>query len=129
MTVYFSNHPTRDEADNKIAYMGNAVKSATDREGQESACAKVARTDSEDMFASKGGDCGWTERGKLSSEIIDQALFSDELPIGALSRILEDDSGLSIVCVLERQREGWTPFVEVQEEIAKRIKDERLYSQ
>ena len=128
MTVYFSNHPTRDEAYNKIAYMGNAVKSATDREGQESAFAKVARTDSEDMFASKGGDCGWTERGKLSSEIIDQALFSDELPIGALSRILEDDSGLSIVCVLERQREGWTPFVEVQEEIAKRIKDERLRS-
>ena len=128
MTVYFSNHPTRDEAFEKIAYMGNAVKSAAQREGQESAFAKVARTDSEDMFASKGGDCGWTERGKLSSEAIDRALFSDELPVGALSRIIEDESGLSIVCVLERQREGWTPFVEVQEEIAKKIKDERLRS-
>ena len=30
MTVYFSNHPTRDEAYSKIAYMGNAVKSAAD---------------------------------------------------------------------------------------------------
>ena len=128
MTVYFSNHPTREEAYNKIAYMGNAVKSAASREGQESAFAKVARTDSEDMFASKGGDCGWTERGKLSSETIDRALFSDELPVGALSRIIEDESGLSIVCVLERQKAGWTPFIEVQEEIAERIKNERLRS-
>ena len=128
MTVYFSNHPTREDAYSKIAYMGNAVKSAASREGQESAFAKVARTDSEDMFASKGGDCGWTARGELSSQAIDEALFSDDLPVGALSRIIEDDSGLSIICVLERQREGWTPFVEVQEEITKRIKDERLRS-
>lgn len=128
MSVYFSNHPTREEAYSKIAYMGNAVKSAASREGQESAFAKVARTDSEDMFASNGGSCGWTERGKLSSAAIDQALFSDDLPVGALSRIIEDESGLSIICVLERQKEGWTPFIEVQEDIAKRIKDERLRS-
>ncbi len=128
MTVYFSNHPTRQEACEKIAYMGNAVQSASEKGDQESAFAKVARTDSEDMFASKGGDCGWTEPGELSSEIIDKALFSDELPVGALSRILEDESGLSIICVLERQKEGWTPFVEVQEDVTKRIKDERLRS-
>lgn len=125
MSVYFANHPTKQDAYAKIAYMGNAVKSAQSKEGQEAVFMKVAKTDSEDMFAAKGGQCGWTQPGKLSSVVIDQALFSDELPVGALSRILEDETGLSIICVLERQKQHCTPFVEVQEEIAEKLKEER----
>ena len=128
MTVFFSNHPTREEAFEKIVYMGNAVQTAQKKGNQDEAFAKVARTDSEDIFASKGGECGWTQRGEVTSEVIDTALFSQDLPVGALSRILEDDQGLTIICVLERQKEDWTPFYEVQEELAKRIKEERRNS-
>ncbi|MGI5832023.1 MAG: peptidylprolyl isomerase [Thermoguttaceae bacterium] len=128
MSVYFSNHRTKEEARKKIAYMGNAVRSAVNRDGRGSAFAKVAHTDSEDIFAPKGGECGWTKRGEISSAIIDTALFSDDLPVGALSRIFEDEAGLSIVRVLERQKERLTPFVEVQEEIAEKIKEERQRS-
>lgn len=125
MTVYFANHPTREAAFDKIVYMGNAVQAAKSPEEQERLFAKVAKTDSEDLFAAKGGYCDWTAQGALSSEVIDNALFSDELPVRALSRILEDSGGLSIICVLERQRRHFTPFVEVQEEIVTKIKKER----
>ena len=125
MSVFFSNHPSKADAYDKIVYMGNAVQRAGNAKEREQLFAKVARTDSEDMFASKGGYCDWTQEGDVSSEIINNALFGDRLPVGAMSQILEDKSGLSIICVLERREHGFRPFVDVQEEIVEKIKDDR----
>ena len=128
MTVYFSNHATREEALDKIAYMGNAVRRATTIEEQTRLFAQVAKGDSEDIYGAKGGDCGWTTRGTLNSKVIEEALFNEELPVGAMSRIIEDGGAFSILCVLERQRKHFTPFVEVQEEVAQKLKEERKSS-
>jgi parvulin-like peptidyl-prolyl isomerase len=56
--------------------------------------------------------------------VLNQALFS--LPVGQLSRILEDQSGFVIVRVLERKQAGARSFVDVQVEIRDRIKKEKV---
>ena len=49
----------------------------------------------------EGGRYDWTTKGSLVSDVIDQAIFS--LPVGKLSRILEDEKGFHIVRVIERE--------------------------
>ena len=65
----------------------------------------------------------WTTQGSLASDEVDRFLFT--APIGQLSPIIEDDRGFQIVRVVERKMAGRVPFTEVQQEIKKRIKDER----
>lgn len=124
MSVLFSNHPNRDEAMQKIVYMGNAVQDAARSADLEKRFEQVARTDSEDFFAANGGYCDWTGRNELNSAVIEQTLFSEELPLGAMSRILDDGYGYTILLVLERQVEHVRPFFEVQEEVREKIKEE-----
>ena len=128
MSVLFANHPDRAEAMNKIVYMGNAVRAARSPDEEGKLFAQVASADSEDFFAQKGGDCDWTGRGELNSAVIEEAIFSDKLPIGSLSRVLEDAYGYTIVVVRAREPKRFTPFVEVQEEIREKLKKERRES-
>ena len=125
MSVLFSNHPDRAEAMKKIVYMGNAVQGAVSADELEKRFEQVARTDSEDFFASKGGDCGWIGRNELNSAVVEETLFSEEFPTGALSRILDDGHGYTIVLALERQIGVTRPFFEVQEEVREKIRAQR----
>src|SRR5262249_36529565 len=85
------------------------------------ALADVARAHSQAVSASEGGLNDWTTKGSLRSEVIDEALFG--LPVGRLSRIIEDEEGLHIIRVVEREDQQVTPFGEVQAEIKKKLQD------
>ena len=85
--------------------------------------AAVARRSSHGPTASEGGVYDLTTKGSLRSEVLDQAIFS--LPVGRLSKILEDDDGCHIVRVIERQDETFVSFTEAQESIREKIKEQR----
>ena len=85
--------------------------------------AEVAKAMSDGPTKDKGGLHDWTLQGSLASESVDQFLFTS--PVGQLSPIIEDERGFQIVRVMERKMAGRTPFTEVQQEIKKRIKQER----
>lgn len=121
MTVYFGRRRSKDEARRKLAHMGNAVQAEPDPRRREALFAEVCRVDSEDVFASKGGYRDWTERGALRSEVVENAIFSEDLPVGALSRILEDESSLTIARIIERVPERVKSFSEVQEEVREKL--------
>lgn len=125
MSVLFSNHANREEAMDKIVYMGNAVKAAQSASEQETLFDRVARADSEDFLAAQGGYCGWSKRGEIPSATVEEALFNESLPVGAMSKILEDGSGLTIVVVIERQFDRYLSFLEVQEKVREKIRDDR----
>jgi parvulin-like peptidyl-prolyl isomerase len=58
-------------------------------------------------------------KGSLRSQPIDEALFT--LPVGAMSRILQDDEGCHIIRVVERDEIKRASFAEVQPEIKKAL--------
>lgn len=89
--------------------------------------AEVAKAHSEDASAVDGGMHDWTTQGSLVSKPLDFAIFG--LPVGALSPIIEDEQGFSIVRVVERTGLAREPFEEVQADLKKKIKKERAYSQ
>jgi hypothetical protein len=115
LEVTFAKHPDRREAWQLMAGMGNAVM-------QGYPFAQVAKEHSEGAMARKGGQREWITQGSLKSDVIDRSLFS--LPVGALSPILEDETGFHIVRVVEREDAHRTPFEEVQNEIREAIKKE-----
>lgn len=121
MTVFFGRNRSKEEAFRKIAHMGNAVRRETNPRRQAELFAEVCRVDSEDVFASKGGRRDWTEPGSLRSEVVENALFSENLPVGALSRILEDSTSLTIVRVEERVEARVKSFAEVQEAVREKL--------
>lgn len=125
LSVRFSNHPIKQEAYNKIVSMGNYVLSGSTPEEQKKRFTEIAKKESEDFFARDGGVRDWTKRGALNSRIIEDALFSKDLPVGAMSRILEDDMGYTIISILKREDAYWKPFVEVQEEVHKKLLNDR----
>ena len=124
MTVYYDDNQPREEARKKIAHMGNAVQSAP-KEKQEALFAKVCRVDSEDSFAHNGGYRTSSTRGALKSEQLEDAVFGDDLPVGALSRIIEEPGSFVIARVVERERGRVKSFFEVQEEVREQIVDDR----
>jgi hypothetical protein len=83
--------------------------------------AEVAKAHSQDYAADEGGRHDWAGQGSLRSAAIEKALFS--LPVGAMSRIVEDDEGCHILRVLEREDARRAPFTEVQPEIRKQLHD------
>lgn len=107
---------SREKSKQLVAAMGNEVFRGA-------ALAAVAKRSSQGVTAVDGGKFDWTTKGSLRSTEIDQALFS--LPVGYLSKIIEDDQGCHIIRVTERQEESVVPFLEVQREIRKKIKEER----
>ena len=111
----FSDFDSKEEAYRAIAQMGNSVLRGTPLE-------VVVRRESQGANAHDGGQYDWTTKGSLVSTVIDEAIFS--LPVGKLSRILEDDKGFHIVRVLERKDAGCVPFQQTQREIRETLKDQ-----
>jgi hypothetical protein len=115
--VRFSTYRSKAEAYAVIAASGNRVL-AGER------FSDVARSVSEGTTAKEGGGMPWTAQKSLASEPLDNALFS--LPLGQLSLIIEDSKGFHIIRVVERIDAGRKGFPEVQGEIRKTIKQERV---
>lgn len=118
LSIRFDRFPDREAAFAEIARLGNMVV----QEGVP--FADVAREHSHGLTAADGGRRDWTRQGSLVSKELDGALFA--LPVGRLSRILEDEQGYHIVRVVERQEAGTRPFEEVQNEIREKINEERF---
>ena len=117
MVVLLSRHNTEQEAWNKIRWMGNQVLEGAPFE-------EIAKANSDGFTASNGGIWDWTAKGSLTSEVLEQAIFSQ--PIGKLSpAIIKSDKGLHIIRVLERQEAKVVPFVEAQVTIREKIKNLR----
>lgn len=116
LCVRFGSNRTREEAWGVLAGLGNRVLTGE-------TFAEVAKQGSEGPTASQGGAYDWTSQGSLRSQVIDEAIFS--LPIGKLSTILEDESGLHIVRVVERTDAGRTSFLEAQVGIRDALRAER----
>jgi parvulin-like peptidyl-prolyl isomerase len=117
LMVRTAKYPNKAEAYAAIARMGNQVVLG----GRP--LAEVARAQSDGRTAANGGRHDWTTKGGLAAEELDRALFG--LPVGQLSPILESESGLHIVRVVERQDAMRTSFPQAQDEIRKQIKKER----
>lgn len=111
-----SDAGSREESRKLVAQMGNEVFRGA-------AFAAVAKRSSQGSTASEGGSYGWTTRGSLRSDVLDEAIFT--LPVGYLSKILEDDDGCHIVRVVERQEESFIPFSESQDSIRTLIREAR----
>jgi hypothetical protein len=117
LMVRTAKYPSRAAAYAAIARMGNLVALA----GRP--LAEVARAQSDGLTAADGGLRDWTTKGSLVAEELDRTLFT--WPVGQLSPILESPSGFHIIRVLERQEATRTSFPEAQDEIRRRIKQER----
>lgn len=120
LTARITPTQPRAAAWNKIAAMGNEVF-------QGAAFADVAKAKSEGPTAATGGVYDWTTKGSLVSKPLDEAVFS--LPVGQLSTIIEDDSALHIIRVVERTEAGRTPFLEAQVGIKTALQEERRQRQ
>jgi parvulin-like peptidyl-prolyl isomerase len=116
LMVSFSETPDRREARRKLVEMGNEIVYGA-------AFAEVAKRGSDDFFASQGGYNDWTKRGGLKDTKLEDRLFQE--PVGKLSDIIETESGLHIIRVIERQEAGMIPFSKVQDEIRQRIVEDR----
>jgi hypothetical protein len=112
LTVKFQNYDSKAAARSALVRWGNEI-------WRGAPFAAVAKAHSQDIAAEDGGLHPWVGKGSLRSSVLDEALFA--LPVGALSQILEDDDGLHIVRVLEREDAKRTGFSEVQPEIKKTL--------
>ncbi len=117
LTVRFDKSPTKNDAWNTLAEMGNAVFFGTP-------FATVARNHSQEPKAAQGGQYDWTTQGSLASKPIDGAIFS--LEPGKLSQIIEDTRGYHIVRVIERTDAGQVSFLDAQADIKKAIAAQKL---
>ena len=111
----------------EIARIGNELQGAVaGRDPKQSIFTEVAKVKSDGVTAKSGGQFDWTNKGSLKTQTIDDTLFA--IPVGAMSQILESDTGFHIVRVLERKDAGRKPFTDVQVEIRDKLKDERLHA-
>jgi hypothetical protein len=112
----------------EVARLGNEAwhQASSTHDPRQAIFAEVAKAKSDGFNAKQGGQYDWTSRGSLKTKAIDDALFS--LEVGAMSQIVESETGFHIVRVLERKEAGRKPFTEVQVEIRDKLKDERLHT-
>jgi hypothetical protein len=113
LSATFANFKSPPEARAALARWGNDVLV------RRVPLAEVAKAHSQDYAADAGGVHDWSSQGSLRSAVLEDALFT--LPVGALSRILEDDQGCFIVRVLAREEARRAPFTEVQPDIRKQL--------
>jgi hypothetical protein len=116
LTLLFSEVPNRDEALARIAAMGNEALFGGNMQA-------VAKQSSQEPLAASGGVHDWTRRGSLRSKALDEAIFT--LPVNKLSAIIEDEAGVHIIRVLEREDAGRISFAEAQPEIRKKIQNQK----
>ena len=119
LTVLYLNHP-RGEAWQLVGQMGDAVFYGTP-------FAAVARKSSEGYRAADGGLNDWATQGSLASKSLNEAIFN--LPLNRLSLRIEDDQGVHILRVLEREPAGKRPFLEAQVEIKRKIQEAKRSKQ
>ncbi len=120
LSVHFDKTPDRQSAMKQIAEMGNEVFFGAP-------LAAVAKRRSHDYLADQGGLHDWVSQGSLVSRPLETAIFS--LPLNRLSTIIEDESGLHIVRVVEREDEYVTPFTETQVEIRDLLRNQKREAQ
>lgn len=70
-----------------------------------------------------GGVWDWTTQGSLADHILEEVLF--QLPVGALSDIIEGKTAFHVVKVLDRQPETRRSLSEVQDEIIQKLEEQR----
>ncbi|GEM_PF-1952012 len=116
LTVNITPSFSKEQAKEKIVWMGNHVAGGIPFE-------QVARDHSDGLTAKNGGFNDWVAKGSLVSDTLERAIFQGQ--IGSLSPIIEDRNAFHIVKVLEREEEYYTPFLQSQTEIKKKIKDLR----
>jgi parvulin-like peptidyl-prolyl isomerase len=85
---------------------------------------QVAQQFSDGPTASSGGAWDWTNRGSLAEAKVEDAIFT--LRVGQLSPVIEGKTGFHIVRVIDRQPESRKPFDELQDEIARKLEQQRL---
>jgi parvulin-like peptidyl-prolyl isomerase len=120
LMVRYSKYPTKVAAFEAIARMGNQVFGGAPLD-------QVAKTGSDGLTATNGGDWDWTSKGSLTSQQLDAALFN--LPVGQLSPIIAGEKGYHIIRVTRREDERVQPFLEAQVDIKKKIIEERSKKQ
>jgi parvulin-like peptidyl-prolyl isomerase len=120
MTVKTGLKRSKREAWDLLAAMGNEVMEGRPFDD-------VARARSEGPTAANGGRFDWTNQGSLASKLLDEAVFT--LPVGQLSRILEEDTALHIIRVVEREPAGRTSFLDAQTDIREELKQTRRRKQ
>ncbi len=108
-----------------IAEIGNQVwkRVAANPDLRGAVFTELAKQKSHGFTAKQGGAHGWTTKGALRNQKINEALFS--LEVGQLSNIIEHDGAFHIIRVLERKEAGQTPFTEAQAKIRKKLEGER----
>ncbi len=116
LTARFDRFSSKQEAETAIVEMGNSVLNGARFD-------EVAKRQSQGPTAKDGGKYDWTVRGSLVSTVLDEAIFS--LPLNEMSEIIEDETGLHIIRVTEREDEGKVPFIKAQKEIREKIKELR----
>ncbi len=112
LTVRVPKYRNREAARAALAAMGNDVLRGVP-------LAQVAKARSDGPTASKGGGWPWTDQGSLLSKRLERAIFG--LPVGSLSQILEEDSEMHVIRVLERQEATRLSFEEAQAQIREQI--------
>jgi hypothetical protein len=114
LMVDFDRFNSKDEAWAALAEMGNEVLRGAD-------FATLAKARSHGPTRFDGGVYDWTTKGSLVSTVLDEAIFG--LPVGSMSRILEDERGFHIVRVIERVEAGRQPFEEAQVPIREKLRE------
>ncbi|MCM2370107.1 peptidylprolyl isomerase [Aporhodopirellula aestuarii] len=117
ITVMYSNFPSKQAAYDAIWEMGREAFFGGNMQA-------IAREKSQEPFASDGGIHDWTNQGALASEILDKEIFT--IPTGAMSQIIEDVDAYHIIRVTEREQEGIVPLADVQDDIRKILRDEKI---
>jgi len=129
LKVSFTDEASKQAARTKLAEAGNI---AWQRVQQNPASGTPLFTDlapkySDAYNAQEGGLHDWTSQGALRDSSIDTALFT--LPVGSLGPMIETDTSLHIVRVVERREAGATPFHELQDDIRGKIMDQSYQAQ
>ena len=117
------------EAFAELSNLGNEVwQRGTQKPVKGAAFAEVAKAKSDGVTAkNNGGEYGWTTKGALQRQAIDQALFT--LQIGQMSPIIDGGPMFHIVRVLERKEAGRKPFTDVQADIRDKLKEQRFQTE
>ncbi len=84
---------------------------------------KMASLYSQGPNAQGGGDMGWVRKGELMAPL-DAFLFSPESKPGDM-KLIETESGVHIVKILEKQEKNYVPFDKVKKDITKQLYQER----
>lgn len=99
----------------KLTQAAQSLRAGTD-------FSEVAKTYSDGPGAAQGGYWDWMQKGSLTDQAVEDELFA--LPVGQISDVLVGDSSFQLVRVLEREREHYVPFEDVQDALKDDLKAE-----